>query len=66
HLFPFRTEQLSPLVAMIVLWAKVARRQNNVFKLKTVNEYLLVFCYNQSMKLLLTSGGLTDKRIPCF
>jgi len=31
HLFPFRTEKLSLVVAMIVFMAKVASRQNKVF-----------------------------------
>ncbi len=36
HLFPFRTEKLSPLVLMIVLTAKVSRRQNITFNSKKV------------------------------
>ena len=41
---PFRTEKLSLVVAMIVFMAKVARRQNNVFKKKNIEGSLRYFC----------------------
>ncbi len=45
HLFPFRTEKLSSLVPMIVLLAKVGRRQNNVFKEKASKKLLAFLLY---------------------
>lgn len=45
HLFTFRTEKLSPLEPMILLWGKVGNRQFKVFNTNTATFDVAVFWY---------------------
>jgi dipeptidase E len=63
HLFPFRTEKLSLVEPMILFMGKVGCRQHRVLDSKNLILNNRVFCYTHIMKLLLTSGGITNKKI---